>query len=248
MAPTYHHLSSYLLLIAAVASLISPALSLTCTSQTFSHINTNFTNCTDLPTLKASLHWTYNPTATPTPTLSIAFAAPPPSLEGWVAWALNPTGSGMIGAQSLIAYKDSTNGSIVVKMYNISSYSPIAESKIAYDVLNKSGEYSGGVMRIFATLALPAGDGELNQVWQVGSAVKGGVPAKHDFSPENLSSKTTFNLVSRAARGESPAGTASNGGGGPGRRQSGNSTSSGGNGVLGLYGVLVPLGVAIFGI
>ncbi|KAK6141870.1 hypothetical protein DH2020_024382 [Rehmannia glutinosa] len=233
------------LFIATVALLISPALSLTCTSQTFSQRNTTFANCLDLPTLKAFLHWTYSPTARPNPTLSIAFIAPPAKPDGWVAWALNPTGSGMLGAQSLIAFKD-TNGSIVVKTYNISSYGPISESKISYDVLSKRAEYSGGVMTIFATLALPAAEAEVNQVWQVGAAVNNGVPAKHAFAPENLSSKNTLQLMSDAAAPSiSPASAPS-----PAGRQSGNVTGGSSRilgSALGLYGVLVLLGVTYFG-
>ncbi|KAI3450807.1 hypothetical protein Pfo_007472 [Paulownia fortunei] len=240
--------ASSFLFVAAVALLVSPALSLTCTSQTFSQNATRFANCSDLPTLKAFLHWTYDPTAKPNPTLSIAFIAPPARPNGWVAWALNPTGSGMLGAQALIAFRG-TNGSIVVKTYNISSYGPIAESKISYDVLNKRGEYSDGVLRIFATLALPGGDAEVNQVWQVGSSVNNGVPAKHDFSPDNLSSKNTLQLLSNAAeKGDAPAAAPASVA--PSGRQSGNDTGGSsrvwGSG-LGLYGVLVLLGVSNFG-
>ncbi|KAL0436695.1 UNVERIFIED_CONTAM: cytochrome and DOMON domain-containing protein [Sesamum radiatum] len=244
-------LSSSLLLIAAAALLISPATSQTCKSQTFAQRNTKFSNCTDLPSLKAQLHWTYDPSARPNPTLNVAFIAPPARPEGWVAWALNPTGSGMLGAQALIAFKD-TNGSAVVKTYNISSYSSIAESRISYEVLSKRAEFSDGVMRIFATLALPMGDEKVNQVWQVGPSVKDGVPVKHDFSPENLNSKGTLQLVSTSVEdknGPAAAPTSSNGSGAPTGAQSGN--DSGGSSricasVLGLYGALVLLGVSLF--
>ncbi|KAL8516560.1 hypothetical protein ACS0TY_014998 [Phlomoides rotata] len=185
--------SSFLLLAAAVVLLISPASSQTCKSQKFSHNKTKFTNCTDLPTLKAQLHWAYDPSAKPNPTLSVAYIAPPARPDGWVAWALNPTGSGMVGSQALVAFND-VNGSVVVRTYNITEYGPIVESRIAYDVLSKSADHSGGVTTIFATLALPPGKTLLNQVWQVGAAVKDGVPVKHDFSPENLGSKGTLQL------------------------------------------------------
>ncbi|KAL2239248.1 auxin-induced in root cultures protein 12-like [Sesamum indicum] len=240
--------ASSFLLIAAVALLVCPALSLTCTSQTFSQ-NIKFANCTDLPTLKAFLHWTYDPTAKPKPTLSIAFIAPPAKSDGWIAWALNPTASGMLGAQSLIAFKD-TNGSVVVKTYNVSVYGPISESKISYEVLNKRAESSQGVMRIFATLALPSGSAEVNQVWQVGASVKDGVPAKHEFSAENLGAKSKLQLVGEAAeKGGSPAAapTLVPEAGGPSGNQSGESSRVWGIG-LGLYGALVVLGVSIFGL
>ncbi|XP_076902770.1 sugar transporter ERD6-like 16 [Bidens hawaiensis] len=60
----------------------------------------------------------------------------------------------MAGAQSFIAFKGS-NGSMTVKTYNISSYSSIVEGKIAFEVPEASAEFSGGVMRIFATMKLP---------------------------------------------------------------------------------------------
>ncbi|KAF5953515.1 hypothetical protein HYC85_006371 [Camellia sinensis] len=134
--------------------LISPSHSLKCTSQTFTDKKL-YTNCTDLPYLSAYLHWTYDSTKS---SLSIAFIAPPAKSNGWIAWAINPTGTGMAGAQSLIAFKQS-NGSMTVNTYNISSYSSIVKSKIAFDVPEKSAEYSGGVMKIFATLRLPEGHG-----------------------------------------------------------------------------------------
>lgn len=230
-----------LLLVIALPLLISPACSLTCTSQTFSMKTTHFTNCTDLPSLKAYLHWTYNPTAKPDPTLSIAFIAPPAKPDGWVAWALNPTGSGMVGSQSLVAFKES-NESMVVKTYNISSYGSMMESKILYNVLDKRAEYSDGVMRIFATLAMPGNVVELNQVWQVGGSVKNGVPEKHEFSPENLASKGTLELASRA---ESQRGNSAVSG-----RKSSNVTGESSRiweSGFGLYGGFILLGISILG-
>ncbi|KAL3616309.1 hypothetical protein CASFOL_039699 [Castilleja foliolosa] len=233
------------LLIAAVALplLISPASSQTCTSQTFNQTNTTFANCRDLPTLQAQIHWTYSPSARPNPTLDIAFIAPPAARDGWVAWALNPTQSGMVGAQSLVAFRNGTDGSMVVRTYNITSYSSIAESPIAYEVLSRRAESSDGLMRIFATLALPAGQAaEVNQVWQVGSAVRNGVPVAHAFSPANLNSRGTLRLEGAAAE-PAPAPTRGNGGGGTqGGNDRGGSwrVSAGG---LGLYGGLVLLGV-----
>ncbi|KAL8026888.1 hypothetical protein ABFX02_14G059000 [Erythranthe guttata] len=190
--------SSLLLLIAAVSLLASPATSQTCKSQTFG--TTTFANCADLPALGAFLHYTYDSSAAPYPTLTLAFVAPPASPDGWVAWALNPRGSGMVGSQALVAFRE-TSGSAVVKTYNITSYLSIAESPISYEVLSKQAEFSGGVMTIFATLRMPAtkGDVELNQVWQVGASVRNGVPAAHAFGADNFISTGTLRLESTAA-------------------------------------------------
>ncbi|KAL3850448.1 hypothetical protein ACJIZ3_012330 [Penstemon smallii] len=254
MASSLHLTSSLLLLLlmALVSLLISPTHSQNCTSQTFTQTNTTFANCTNLPTLNASIHWTYSPTTRPNPTLNIAFIAPPASPQGWIAWALNPTSTGMLGAQSLIAFRG-TNGSVVVRTYNITSYSSIAESRILYNVSNLRGEYSDGVFRIFATLALPSGAaGEVNQVWQVGASVRNGVPERHNFATENLNSRNMLQLVAAAATGDRngtvTATAPSSGSAAPPVRQSGNDTG-GSSRVLGsgLYGVLVLLGLLILG-
>ncbi|PIN00874.1 hypothetical protein CDL12_26623 [Handroanthus impetiginosus] len=240
-------MASSLLLIAAIAAaalLISPATSQTCKSQAFTQPNTRFANCTDLPHLRAHLHWTYDPSARPNPTLSIAFIAPPARPEGWVAWALNPTATGMVGAQSLIAFRD-TNGSVVVRTYSISSYSSITESRLSYDVLSKRAEYSGGEMRIFATLAMPRGVTEVNQVWQVGASVSNGVPVKHDFSTENLSAREILGLGSSTAEDGDDTVAPSPSNGGP---QDGNDTGGSSRicwSGLGLYGALVLVGVVL---
>ncbi|KAG6433144.1 hypothetical protein SASPL_104752 [Salvia splendens] len=236
--------SLLLLLVATVSLLSSPALSLTCKTQPFSKHNLTFPNCTDLSTLDASLHWNYDAAAK---TLSVAFTAPPAKPDGWVAWALNPTATGMVGAQSLVAFA-APNGSTIVKTYNISSYGPISESPISYRVLAKSAESSKGAITIFATLALPEGPAALNQVWQVGSAVVDGVPAKHAFAPDNLASKSTLQLATEA-EGGAPA-PAPGFAAAPGAGQSGNVSggeSAWGSG-LGVFGICAMLGVSIFGI
>ncbi|KZV14419.1 auxin-induced in root cultures protein 12 [Dorcoceras hygrometricum] len=236
---------SSIFLIAAVASLCSPAAAATtCKSQTFSN-NVVYSNSTELPTLKACLHWTYDPAAKPNPTLAIAFVAPPAKSEGWVAWALNPKLPAMIGSQALVAFKES-NGSAVVKTYNISSYGFITESKISYEVLEKRAEYSNGVFRIFAKLVLPEAE-VVNQVWQVGGSVKDGVPQKHAFSGDNLASKGTLQLTSHGvpspAPSPSPSPSSSSGSAGAPPPQSG--TNDAGSLRFGLSGVLGLIGASI---
>lgn len=166
------------------------ANSATCSSQQFSN-NRVYKHCNDLPPLSSYLHWTFDPAQS---TLSIAFIAPAMP-DGWVAWALNPTQEGMIGAQSLIAFKDSKGG-MTVKTYNISSYASIQESKVWFDVKEATAESSDGVIRLFATLGLPKTvKTTVNHVWQVGSSVVDGVPARHDLQQQNLNSKGSLDLL-----------------------------------------------------
>ncbi|XP_076886057.1 cytochrome b561 and DOMON domain-containing protein At4g12980-like [Bidens hawaiensis] len=174
-----------LLTYATLLLLISPAHSITCSSQKFS--NNLYINCTDLPTLKASLYWNH---VAKTSSLSIAFVAPPSKPDGWIAWAINPKGTGMAGSQALVAFKDS-KGSMTLKTYNISSYSSIVEGN---RVLNSRAEYSAGTMKIHATVKLPKTMKEFNHVWQVGGAVVDGMPVKHEFQPENLNAKGKLQL------------------------------------------------------
>ncbi|KAL8215104.1 hypothetical protein R6Q57_004553 [Mikania cordata] len=181
--PKLPTLSVLRLTFASLLFLTSPAQSLNCSSQKFS--NNLYTNCTDLPTLKSSLHWTHD---NKTSSLSIAFVAPPSKPDGWIAWAINPTRTGMAGSQALIAFKDS-KGSMTVKKFNLSSYSSIVEGKISFVVLASRAEYSAGSMKIFATVKLPETMTEMNYVWQVGGSVVEGMPVKHEFLPENLNAK-----------------------------------------------------------
>ncbi|ERN11820.1 cytochrome b561 and DOMON domain-containing protein At3g25290 [Amborella trichopoda] len=180
-----------LLVLGLVLNLAVPSSSQTCISQTFSK-NRLFHRCNDLPALGAYLHWTYDPAKA---SLNLAFMAPPAKSGGWVAWAINPTTSGMIGAQSLIAFRQS-NGSMTVKTYNISSYgSGIEPSDIGIKMSDPEAEYSGGVMTIFATVVLPGNKTTINQVWQVGSSVTGLSPEKHAFGQANLNSKGAIDLL-----------------------------------------------------
>ncbi|CAI9107326.1 OLC1v1006652C1 [Oldenlandia corymbosa var. corymbosa] len=247
--------SSVLILFLLTAPLLvsSASSSLKCTSQKFTGAGiAQYSECADLPALNSFLHWSYNHSDS---TVSVAFAAPPAKPNGWVAWALNPTGTGMAGAQALLAYK-TTNGSLVVKTYNITSYASIVESKLSFDVLNKKAEFSNGVMTIYATLALPASLTEVNHIWQVGSSVSSdGVPAKHDFAPANLNAKGKVEFVrqSKAAGSPAPApamspGPAAGGPTGAGKNGSSNGVASSTSmRSLALFGLFILFGNLIYG-
>ncbi|KAF5796184.1 putative DOMON domain-containing protein [Helianthus annuus] len=209
-----------------------------------------YTNCTDLPTLNSTLHWTYT---LENSTLSIAFIAPPATPNGWIAWAINPTGTGMAGSQSLIAFKDS-NDSMTVKTYNISSYASIVEGKIAFEVPESSAEFVNGVMMIFASVKLPENMTEVNQVWQVGGSVTDGRPAKHAFLPANLNAVGKLQLAEKAATAGVPAGAPA---GGPAGSPAGSPASGSGGGSAvapssslgsvsaGVYGVVTIIGCLV---
>ncbi|VFR00505.1 unnamed protein product [Cuscuta campestris] len=211
---------------------ISPSDSQTCSSQTFPTRNELFAHCNDLPTLASYIHWTYS---RPNSTLSLAFVA---ESGGWISWAINPTGDGMIGAQSLVAFKDS-KGAMTVKTYNVTSYASIQESSVWFRVKEAAAESSGGVMRLFATVVLPEMDtSTINHVWQVGPSVTGGVPDRHALQPANLNSKGTLDLL----KGESSNSTSRIEAGGESRLKKKNI-----HGMLNAvsWGFLFPIGIMI---
>ncbi|CAH2052314.1 unnamed protein product [Thlaspi arvense] len=222
------------------ALLISPSVSQTCKSQTFSGDKT-YPHCLDLPQLKAFLHYSYDASNT---TLAVVFSAPPSKLGGWIAWAINPTSTGMVGAQTLVAYKDPSNGVAVVKTLNVSSYSAIIPSKLAFDVWDTKAEEAardGGSLRIFARIKVPAdlaAKGKVNQVWQVGPGVSpDGMIGKHDFGPANLVSKGNLDL-----NGDNSGGVISGGGEGDSKIKNRNI-----HGILNAvgWGILFPVGAII---
>ncbi|XP_072973904.1 cytochrome b561 and DOMON domain-containing protein At3g25290-like [Typha angustifolia] len=174
-----------------------------CAAETFS--NRVFAACNDLPHLSSSLHWTYDRAAS---SISLAFVAPPADPAGWVAWAINPSGEGMKGAQALIAFKQ-PSGAMGVKTYNISAveYGPIEESAIAFETTNRAAEYANGKIRMFATVKLGKGMEVVNQVWQVGASVTGGVPDKHAFGVDNLAAKGRLDLVKGVSASDGDGGS-----------------------------------------
>lgn len=181
-----------------------------CGAQVFS-ANRAYAACSDLPHLGASVHWTYDRAAAE---LSVAFVAAPAAPGGWVAWALNPAGEGMLGAQALVAAPSSSRssgGAWAVQTYNISGYALGEPGPIAFPASDLAAELgSDGRVRIFGRLKLGHGAGVLNQVWQVGSAISSGSPAPHAMGGDNLAAKAKLDLlrettVAAAAGGDSLA-------------------------------------------
>lgn len=176
-------------------SLVFPTSALTCTSQKLSP-NHSFANCTDLPALGATLHYTYNDT---TRAISVAYSAKPPA-NGWVAWGVNPSGGRMVGTQALIAFKKQDK--VEVLLFNLTSYNSLTPvTNLSVETSAISGEESNGVITIFATVILPKKtDVNITQVWQVGPVVSGR-PMKHDSTPDNLKAVTSLSVETTAIGG-----------------------------------------------
>ncbi|GJN04051.1 hypothetical protein PR202_ga21561 [Eleusine coracana subsp. coracana] len=197
------HLVVVLLLLALTLAPSPAAAQAACKAEKFSS-NRAFATCTDLPRLGASVHWTYDASAS---SLSVAFVAAPPSSGGWVAWGLNPTGDGMTGAQALVAAPSGANGAYRVQTYKIAGYALGSPGPIAYPTTGLAAELGAdGKVRMFGTLALQNGTGEVNQVWQVGP-VSGGSIAPHAMGVDNKAAKGKLNLVTGATTAGSAGGS-----------------------------------------
>ncbi|GAU37310.1 hypothetical protein TSUD_354670 [Trifolium subterraneum] len=169
-------------------TLITPTHSLNCTTQKLPSKQT-YTNCTDLPHLGATIHFTYNTTNR---SLSVAYAAEP-AHNGYVSWGINPTGGGMIGTQALIAYK--LNGAVGVHLYNLTAYSGITAVKsLSIETWDLSAEESNGVITIFGAVKFPENADNVSQVWQVGP-VMNGKPGMHKLEAENKEAQGRLEYV-----------------------------------------------------
>ncbi|CAM8951752.1 unnamed protein product [Rhodiola kirilowii] len=155
-----------------------------------------FASCTDLPVLNAFLHWTYNASTTKA---HIAYRQTGVSTSQWVSWAINPTGSTMVDSQSLVAYHNSTGGSIRVYTSPITAYrTTLDEGELSFKVGGLAASYSGDEMIIFATVDLPAGgsSSKVNQVWQVGPMRDGNIPGIHSLTGDNVRSMSSIDFQS----------------------------------------------------
>ncbi|CAN6892398.1 unnamed protein product [Brassica oleracea] len=221
------------------ALLISPAVSQSCSSQTFSG-DKSYPHCLALPNLKAFLHYSYDAANT---TLAVVFSAPPSKPGGWIAWAINPKATGMAGSQALVASKDSKTGVASVTTLNIISYSSLVPGKLSFEVWDvKAEEEAAGTLRIFAKVKVPAdlaANGKVNQVWQVGPGVSpNGRIQPHDFNTPNLNAVGSLDLSGATT------GVFASGGGGAGNSRIHKRNI---HGILNAvsWGILFPIGAMI---
>ncbi|XP_038899335.1 auxin-induced in root cultures protein 12-like [Benincasa hispida] len=183
--------SHFFLFLTLISSSLSLSHSLTCSSQSFP-ANRSFTNCQDLPYLNAFLHWTYDPQNS---SLSIAFLAPLPRPLGWVAWAVNPTATGMIGSEAFLATLSDGGHIASITTFNVTSYSSVLPSlSLSFPFWDVAAESTNGHLCIFVTVKVPAKAKSLNQVWQVGPSVDSGsgIPTAHEFKADNLNARSVL--------------------------------------------------------
>lgn len=165
-----------------------------CSSYSFTN-NAIFATCVTLPALNSNLHWNYHQT---NGTVDIAYRHTGVPTSQWVAWALNVNGNGMVGAQALVGLV-SSNGSVQAYTSSVDGYGTgLQPSSLSFNVPVIRAERVNGDVVIYATLVLPAGRTNFNQVWQMGP-VSNGAPGAHPLGSENRNSVGTVDFVTGQA-------------------------------------------------
>lgn len=188
----------------------------------------NFASCTNLAVLNSTLYWNYNISSN---TVEIAFRQSGIyNYSTWIAWAINPTLIGMIGAQAFVAHPRS-DGRLIAYTSSITSRKTILEQgKLSFPVYGVSAIYANNSITIFATLLFSSRISVVNHVWQRGPMSVDNVPSFHGHSKDNLQSYGTLNFLSGETRGE--------------ERLMVMKKIHGGLNVIG-WGIMLPLGVVI---
>jgi len=179
----------------------------TCSKYKFSSNNV-FDSCNDLPYLDSFLHYTYESS---TGSLHIAYRHTKLTTGKWVAWAVNPTSTGMVGAQAIVAYPQS-DGTVRVYTSPIRSYqTSLLEGDLSFNVSGLSATYQNNEIVVLASLKLAqdlGNGGTINTVWQDGS-MSGNSLLPHPTSGNNVRSVSTLNLVSGVSAAAGGAGGSS---------------------------------------
>ncbi|GAV65237.1 Cytochrom_B561 domain-containing protein/DUF568 domain-containing protein [Cephalotus follicularis] len=174
--------------------ILSSSHAQTCANYAFSS-NHVFESCNDLPVLNSFLHYTNDPSSGK---LQIAYRHTGITSRRWVAWAINPTATGMVGSQAIVAFPKN-DGKMSCYTSPITQYqTKLQKGDLSFDVTDLSAEFASNEMIIFATLGLGNSSTTVNQVWQDGP-LSGDSPQVHVTTGPNVKSMGTLNLLSGEA-------------------------------------------------
>ncbi|XP_010530065.1 PREDICTED: cytochrome b561 and DOMON domain-containing protein At4g17280 [Tarenaya hassleriana] len=177
------------LLLSVLTSITVYSTAERCSSYQFSS-NRAFESCNELPVLDSFLHYNYDASSG---IMELAYRRTKVTTGRWVAWAVNPTSTGMVGSQAIVAYP-LPDGTVRVYTSPIRSYqTTMQEGDLSFNVSGLSATYQDNEIVIFASLQLPGGT--INTVWQDGT-VSGNTPQPHSTSGDNVRSISTINLIS----------------------------------------------------
>ncbi|KAG7533444.1 Cytochrome b561/ferric reductase transmembrane, partial [Arabidopsis thaliana x Arabidopsis arenosa] len=164
-----------------------------CDSKQFRN-GKHFRSCIDLPVLDSYLHFSY---VRETGVLDVAYRHTNVESSSWIAWGINPTSKGMVGAQTLLAYRNSSSGFMRAYTSSIKDYSTkLQEGPLSFHVTQLSAEFLNGEMTIFATIVLPTNTTVVNHLWQDGPLKEGDRLGMHAMNRDHLKSMASLDLLS----------------------------------------------------
>ncbi|KAF7815957.1 cytochrome b561 and DOMON domain-containing protein [Senna tora] len=154
--------------------------------------NVKFSACNDLPVLDSSIHWNYHYASN---SIDVAFKKNNANPNAWIAWAINPTSTGMVGSQAFVAFRKS-DGAITAYTSPVNSYGTrLEEGKLSFQVDAVSASFQKDAIILFATFRLAENSSRVNHVWQEGS-VSDNVPLIHALSASNVKSFGQLDFIS----------------------------------------------------
>ncbi|KAI9079240.1 hypothetical protein K1719_038845 [Acacia pycnantha] len=152
---------------------------------------TKFSACNDLPVLDSFLHWTYHSSS------NSIFKKNKASYKSWIARAINPISTGMVGSQAFVAFQK-YDGTMAAYTSPITSYGTTLEKgRLSFEVLGVSTSFEDVTMILYASFQLPGNSKLVNHVWQEGPVSDDDVLRSHTFSGANLKSVGHIDLCSR---------------------------------------------------
>ncbi|KAI9077224.1 hypothetical protein K1719_040795 [Acacia pycnantha] len=155
-----------------------------CQSYNFPN-TTNFLACNDLPVLDSSLHWTYHPSSN---SIDVAFKKNNANYKRWIAWAINPTSTGMVGSRAFVAFR-SLDGTMAAYTSPIASYgTTLEEGSLSFEVHGVSASFEDGTVILYASFQLPGNPKSVNHVWQEGLVSDDDSLRSHALSGANFKS------------------------------------------------------------
>ncbi|PHT55105.1 hypothetical protein CQW23_03591 [Capsicum baccatum] len=127
--------------------------------------------------------------------IDIAFRKSVNKYGRWLAWAINPTSTGMIGSQAFVALQRS-DGTLEAYTSPINTYG-IVKGNLSFRVHDVSAQNINGHVIIFARFELPMnGTNIVNHVWQEGPLQDDDTPGSHGMSGDNMKSFGTLDFHS----------------------------------------------------
>ncbi|KAL4367942.1 hypothetical protein GQ457_05G004740 [Hibiscus cannabinus] len=197
----------FLLFLFLSISHLNTAFSSHCSTATASK---TFEKCMTLPTQQASVAWTFHPHNA---TLDLCFFGTFISPSGWVGWGINPTSPEMTGTRALVAFPDPNSGQLVLLPYILDPSVKLQRSSLLsrpldIHLISSSATLYGGKMatihngatvQIYATVKLVPNKTKIHHVWNRGLYVQGYSPTIHPTTSNDLSSITTFDVLSGSA-------------------------------------------------